>query len=114
MHNEVYLLDENLPSTVPAWCNEKFIHVLSISDKFSDGDIWEYAITNNLTIITKDVDFYNRYLSSSNSPKIIWFRTGNMKKKEFYKFIEEVWVEIEIIIQSGYFVIVTEDKLEAL
>lgn len=94
--------------------DEKFIYVLNISNKFSDGDLWEYAIVNNLIIITKDVDFYNHYLSSSNSPRIIWFRTGNMKKKTFYKFIEQIWFDIETMIQSGYFVIVTEDKLEAL
>lgn len=110
----VYILDENMPSTVPLWFNQNFIHVLDISNRFSDGDIWEYAIANNLIIVTKDVDFYNRYLSSSNYPKIIWFRTGNMRKKAFYKFIEQIWFEIEIMIQSGSFVIVTEDKLEAL
>ena len=110
----VYILDENMPSTVPLWFNQKFVHVLDISNKFSDGDIWEYAITNNLIIVTKDVDFYNRYLSSSKYPKIIWFRTGNMKKKTFYKFIEQIWLEIEIMIQSGSFIIETEDKLEAL
>ena len=111
----VYILDENMPSTVPYWSNQKFIHVLDISNNFSDGDIWEYAIANNLTIVTKDVDFYNRYLSSSNYPKIIWFRTGNMKKKAFYNFIEQIWFEVETMIRSGgSFVIVTEDKLEAL
>ena len=36
----VYIIDENLPSTVPIWDDEKFIHVLDISSKFSDGDIW--------------------------------------------------------------------------
>jgi predicted nuclease of predicted toxin-antitoxin system len=41
-----------------------------VSNQFSDGDIWNYAIDNNLTIITKDVDFYYRYLSSSKSPKL--------------------------------------------
>lgn len=110
----VYILDENLPSTTPLWLSEKFIHVLEISDKFSDGDIWEYAVGNNLIILTKDVDFYNRYLSSSRFPKIIWFRTGNMKKKIFYEFVEKNWTEIEIMIESASFVVVTEDKLEAL
>lgn len=109
-----YLLDENLPSTVPLWKDEKFIHVLAISNNFSDGDIWNYALTNNLIIITKDVDFYNRYLSSLNSPKVIWFRTGNMKKREFYKFIEEIWQVLEKMMQSSYFIIVTEEKLESL
>ena len=110
----VYILDENIPSTVPLWRNESFIHVLEISNRFSDGDIWEYAIANNLIIVTKDVDFYNRYLSSSKHPKIIWFRSGNMKKKVFYYFINQNWFEIEIMIRESDFVIVTEDKLEAL
>lgn len=110
----VYILDENLPSTVPIWNDEKFIHVLDISNKFSDGDIWNYAVANKLIIITKDVDFYNRYMSSLNSPKIIWFRTGNIKKKEFYKFVEQIWIEIEEMIHSCSFIIVTEKNIEAL
>lgn len=110
----VYLLDENLPSTVPLWNDVKFIHVLEISDNFSDGDIWDYAITNSLVVITKDVDFYNRYMSSLNAPKIIWFRTGNIKKKEFYKFIDEIWPGIEKMLLSCSFIIVTEEKIESL
>lgn len=110
----IYILDENMPSTVPLWLNEDFVHVLKISDNFSDNDIWNYALAHNLIIITKDVDFYNRYLSSSNSPKTIWFRTGNIKKKNFYNFIKQIWLDVEIMIQSGSFLIVTEDKLEVL
>lgn len=99
---------------MPIWLNAAFVHVLDISNNFSDSDIWDYALTNGLIIITKNVDFYNRYLSSLNSPKIIWVKTGNIKKKDFYKFIEQIWFEVEIMIQSGSFIVVTEDKLEAL
>ena len=49
-----------------------------------------------------------------NSPKVIWFRTGNMKKKEFYKFIEQIWIELEEMLRSSSFIIVTEKKIEAL
>lgn len=109
-----FILDENLPSTVPLWSNKKFKHILEISDKFSDTDIWQYAVSNQLIIVTKDTDFYNRYLSSANSPKVIWFRTGNIKKKAFYQFIDRIWTEVEIMIQSSSFVIITEDKMEGL
>ena len=51
----VYIIDENIPSTVPLWYKEEFIHVLNVSDKFSDGEIWNYAIANNLIIISKDL-----------------------------------------------------------
>lgn len=110
----VYIIDENLPSTVPLWNKEEFINVLAISNNFSDGDIWDYAIANNLVIITKDVDFYNRYMTSLFSPKIIWFRTGNIKKKEFYQFIEQIWVQIEEMLCSYSFIIITDKKIEAL
>lgn len=110
----IYIIDSNLPSTVPVWNNEKYIHVLEISDRFSDGDIWEHAITNNLIIITKDVDFYNRYLTSSNSPKVIWFRTGNIKKKTFYQFVESIWHEVNVMLTSSSFIIIYEEKLEGL
>lgn len=110
----LYIIDENLPSTVPLWNNENFVHVLDISNKFSDSDIWNYAIENSLIIVTKDVDFYNRYISSSNFPKVIWFRTGNIRKKILYEFIAEVWPEIEIMISSCSFLLVTENNLEAL
>lgn len=53
-------------------------------------------------------------MSSLNSPKIIWFRTGNIKKKEFYKFIEQTWIEIEEMIHSCSLIIVTEKNIEAL
>lgn len=108
----LYIIDENLPSTLPLWNNDKFIHVLEISDKFTDTDIWQHAITNKLVIVTKDADFYNRYLSSSNSPKVIWIKTGNIKKKIFYKFIKQVWHEVEEMLKSSSFIIINEDKLE--
>ena len=109
-----YIIDENLPSTVPSWNVANFIHVLKINNQFSDGEIWNYALAKDLIIITKDVDFYNRYLSSFNCPKVIWIRTGNMRKRDFYKFVEQFWPLIEKMIESCYFLIVTEDKFECL
>lgn len=110
----VYIIDENLPSTISIWNNEKFIHILEISENFSDSDIWQYAINNNLIIITKDVDFYNRYLSSAVSPKVVWIKTGNLKKKFFLQFIEDVWSEVEEMLRLSSFIIIDEEKIEGL
>ena len=108
----IYIIDENLPATLPIWNNNRFIHILEISDKFSDSDIWLHALNNQLIIITKDADFYNRYLSSEISPKVIWIKTGNKKKKIFYSFIEQIWDEVEAMLSLSSFIIIDEEKIE--
>ncbi len=69
-----YLIDENLPSTLPFWNKIKFIHVSNLTGVNSDTEVWRYAFINELVIVTKDADFYFRYLSSSFTPKVIWIR----------------------------------------
>lgn len=110
----LYLIDENLPSDVPFWNNETFIHVSELGDVLSDTAIWQFAIKNNLTIITKDTDFYHRYLVAIIFPKVIWLKTGNMKKKEFNAFIERNWAQVESVLLLSPFVIIDNDKIEGL
>ena len=74
-----YLIDVNLPRYIPIWASDEFIHQIDINDEWSDQEIWKYAKDNSLTIITKDSDFSNRIMASSPPPKIIHFRTGNMR-----------------------------------
>lgn len=111
--NPEFIIDENLPADVPLWNNERFIHVYEI-DISTDTDIWNYALQRKLTIITKDADFYNRYLSIINCPKVIWIRTGNMRKRDFQTFIEECWKDAELMLQSSTFIIIDQEKMEGL
>ena len=106
-----YLIDENMPF-MPFWNKERFMQVTDIPFIHFDTDIWEYAVKNQLIIITKDSDFYYRYLSSQKNPKVVWIRTGNLKKKLFIQLIENVWNEIEEMLLLSSFIIITEDKIE--
>ena len=107
-----YLVDENLPTFLPIWKNKQFIHVTSVSIKNSDTGIWRYAMIHKLVIITKDSDFYYRYLSAKEYPKVVWIKTGNMKNKAFNSFLEAMWVEIEDALLRSAFIIVDETKIE--
>ncbi len=106
-----YLIDENMPF-LPFWNREQFVHVNEISSIHSDTDIWEYAIKNHLTIITKDTDFYYRYLSSKKTIKVIWIRIHNLKKRIFISIVKNVWDEIEEMLLTSSFIIISEDKIE--
>lgn len=107
-----YLIDENLPFFFPVLKTESFIHISQLPLIEGDSDIWTYALLHNLIIITKDSDFYYRYLSSKVYPKVIWLKTGNMKKTYFNALLETIWTEIEEMLSSSSFIIITEDKIQ--
>ena len=109
-----YLIDENLPRDLTIWSSEKFVHVIDIPGGITDSHIWKYPINHNLIILTKDTDFYHRYVSGINSPKVVWFKIGNMKKPEIEGFISLVWSEAEQLLITKYFLIVSKEYIEAI
>jgi len=52
-----------------------------------DNAVWEYAKTNGFAIVSKDSDFTERSILSSNPPKIIWLRIGNCSTLEIEKLL---------------------------
>ncbi len=65
-----------------------------------DLRIWEFAKTNEFTIVTFDEDFYDIQLLRKFPPKVIWLRCGNTstnhiafilndKKEELKKFMQD-------------------------
>jgi predicted nuclease of predicted toxin-antitoxin system len=68
-----FLVDVNLPKYFSFFNNTNFIFVSDINLQMTDTEIWNYALENNFVILTKDVDFYNRFLVSEITPKVIFF-----------------------------------------
>ena len=65
-----FLLDENLPKSLTF--TENFVHVTDLGKRKTDAEIWQYAKLNDLVIITKDTDFYDRIILEGPPPKITW------------------------------------------
>ena len=99
-----YLIDENLPADLRFWNKENFTHLSEVLNVKYDTDIWLYAIKNDLIIITKDTNFYYRSLASSVAPKVVWIKTGKMKKKRFNRFIKSSWRKVEKKLLSASFI----------
>ena len=68
-----FLVDVNLPKYFSFFNNTNFIFVSDINLQMTDTEIWNHALENNFVILTKDVDFYNRFLVSEITPKVIFF-----------------------------------------
>ena len=65
-----FFVDANLPFKLKTWQRDDFEFVVLINDEWTDGEIWNYAIENDLIIITKDTDFSHRTMVSNESPGV--------------------------------------------
>lgn len=72
------------------WNNPDFIHVNDFDDSWSDDKIWDYAKQNNLVIVTKDADFSLKVLYNGSPPKVVHFKTGNLKIRSFYELTKKI------------------------
>ena len=109
-----YLIDVNLPFHFTHWHGEEFVHQREIDPRMHDKNIWEYAKTNNLTIVTKDTDFADRIIIQTPPPKVIHIKIGNMKLKLFHDFISKHWGNIAVLSESYKLVNVYQERLEGI
>ena len=103
-----------MPSKIKVWQNDDFEFVVNINDEWSDNEIWNYAKSNNLTIISKDADFSHRIIASQPPPKIIHVKIGNLKLKSFASFMERVWGGVEKSSEKHKLVNLFIDRIEAV
>ena len=109
-----YLIDVNLPRYFSLWASDEYEHIVNINDEMKDSEIWDYAKQNNLIIVTKDADFSDRILLSDPPPRIIHIRTGNMKMRDFHKYLSELWEQIASLSESYKLVQVYNDRIEGI
>ncbi|MFC2100842.1 DUF5615 family PIN-like protein [Bacteroidota bacterium] len=108
-----FIVDANLPYYFSLWNSEFFVHVFDINEIMTDNEILEYAIENNLTIITKDTDFTSKILFQ-DKPKVIHLKTGNMKIQMLHSFLNKNWREIEQVSDSHKLTNVYIDRIEGI
>jgi predicted nuclease of predicted toxin-antitoxin system len=107
-----YLIDANLPYYFSSWNNVDYLHVKDLDDSWSDDQIWEYAKREQLIIITKDADFSLKVLYKGAPPKVIHFKTGNMKIKDFHIIVSKVWELVENNINENSLINIYNDRIE--
>jgi predicted nuclease of predicted toxin-antitoxin system len=112
--NSSFLVDVSLPKYFSFFNESHFIFVSDINLRMSDTEIWNYALENELIILTKDTDFYNRLLVSENAPKVIYFQLGNFSLKQLYQYFTDNWIKIQFEIDSAKLIIAKETHIECI
>ena len=109
-----FIIDVNLPKYFSYFNSPQFIHVFDLNDEMTDEQLWDYALENNLTIISKDADFYNRSITSTNKPRVIYFQLGNTTLKELHTYFEKNWLVILNAIQNNFLVVAYPDSIQTV
>lgn len=87
------LFDNNLSFKLPQLLHKispGSFHVIDIGmQNMPDIEIWNYTKEKNLTIVTKDKDFYHLSSTFGSPPKLIWLLLGNCKIDDTVKVLNQ-------------------------
>ncbi|HEX3010342.1 MAG TPA: DUF5615 family PIN-like protein [Bacteroidales bacterium] len=106
-----FLVDVNLPKYFHYFNHENFVYVADIDPTWTDHRIWNYALENDLVILTKDTDFYNRFISSNKSPKVVYFQLGNQTLRELHQYFRDNWDNIQDALKNAKFIIACREQV---
>lgn len=75
------LFDQNLSPKLVGQLADLFsgsVHVQDAGlDRADDDVVWEYALQNGLTIVSKDEDYNLLGVVRGHPPKVLWLQLGN-------------------------------------
>jgi len=109
-----FLVDVNLPKYFKFFNDQGFVHVVDLDPRMQDDDIWNYALDNNLVILTKDVDFYFKFISEKNTPKIIYFQLGNITLNDLHKYFTKYWDYLIYLLDNNSFIIALKNDVKVI
>lgn len=109
-----FLVDVNLPKRFNFFNSPLFTHIVDIDPFMTDEQIWKYAIENDKVILTKDADFYDKFMFSEISPKVIYFQLGNLTLKELHSFFLINWADVISHLEEGSMIVVQKDQIKVI
>lgn len=112
-----FSVDVNLPPQLCLWLKSRHHQAEHLFERnlltASDSEIWKLGKVENLTIVSKDVDFYERALLYGPPPQIIHVGCGNCSNSRLFDFLAGHWDHSERALTSASsLVALTADKIE--
>tara|TARA_R110002074_G_scaffold369591_1_gene544348 strand:+ start:195 stop:539 length:345 start_codon:yes stop_codon:yes gene_type:complete len=107
-----FLIDENLPATLAAKLTVPCLHATDLGEQATDNALWNHARNNGWVILTKDGDFFNQLTLEGGPPKVVWVRTGNLRRSAQDAMLVARMPQIISLLDSADLVEVYDDRLE--
>ena len=109
-----WLFDENLPVQLRFSPKLPVIPASKVGRNPSDSQIWEFARSHDLVIVSKDADFSDRIITQSPPPRVVHLRFGNLGRNDFHALLARIWPQIETLLKSHKLVNVFADRIEGI
>ena len=98
------LFDENLSPKLPLRLHDLFpnsLHVRDVGMKSTiDPIVWNYAMSEDLMIVSKDSDMHDLSLVFGSPPKVIWVRLGNCSTSQVENLLRREFNLITLFYQN--------------
>ena len=99
------LFDENLSHHLVTTLSDLYpesVHARDVGLKAApDSDVWSYAESYGLLIVSKDADFYQRSLVHGPPPKIVWIRRGNCSTRDVEGILRTRYEDIRGFVEDA-------------
>jgi predicted nuclease of predicted toxin-antitoxin system len=109
-----FLFDENLPYCLQIQTSFPIHHSKDVGLSPSDNDLWLFAKSRNLAVVSKDADFSDRILISGPPPWIVHLRFGNLHRKAFHAYMKQIWPRVEGLLPEAKLINVYLDRIETV
>lgn len=111
-----FIVDAQLPLALAIFLNQRgfdAIHTKELEDGnlTSDLDIIKISLKEQRIVITKDSDFYDKFLLKCEPYKLIIISTGNIKTKELIGIFEKNIDRFEEEISLNFVIEISQDSL---
>ena len=111
-----FIVDAHLPKKLSYFLNEKgydSIHTLDLPKKNAtpDSEISDLSMKEKRIVISKDSDFYNRYLTKVEPFKLLLISTGNITTKDLIELFDKNLEKIMDEISHNFVVEITKNSL---
>lgn len=101
-----FLIDAQLPPALARWLGERGHAARSAREAglrdSDDGSIWNFAMSGDWIVVTKDEDFVDRCLLGGPAPAVIWIRLGNCTNQALFARLAPIMPEILRQLGAGH------------
>lgn len=109
-----FLFDENLPSRLKFSPSLPVVSSSAVRPSATDSEVWDFARTRELVIVSKDSDFSDRIIVHQPPPWVVHLRFWNLRRREFHELLARVWPQVEELLTTHKLVNVYADRIEAI